>query len=79
MTGEHFLPERVYDQLARELEALAVQQGSRGPLEPETWAIEFLSLAGIWPDSVTPALASAPDTITAGALTDRPCGVSAQG
>ena len=56
MTGEHFLPERVYDQLALELEALAVQQGSRGPLEPETWAIEFLSLAGVWPETVKPAL-----------------------
>ena len=79
MTGEHFLPERVYDQLARELEALAVQQGSRGPLEPETWAIEFLSLANIWPDSVASALDRTPETVTAGTLTDRPCGASAQG
>ena len=65
MTGEHFLPEHVYDRLALELEALAVQQGSRGPLEPETWAIEFLSLANIWPDSVTAALERALDTVTA--------------
>jgi hypothetical protein len=63
VTVDHYLPERVYDRLALEIEALAVQQGSRGPLEPETWAIEFLSLAGIWPDSVSPALT--PETVPA--------------
>ena len=61
MTEEHYLPERVYDRLALELEALAVQQGARGPLEPETWAIEFLSLAGVWPETVRPALT--PETV----------------
>jgi hypothetical protein len=59
VTTEHFLPEHVYDRLALELEALAVQQGARGPLDPKTWAVEFLSLAGVWPDSVKPALETA--------------------
>ena len=69
MTVEHFLPERVYDQLVLELEALAVHlaaSGASGASDPETWAVEFLSLANIWPDSVTPAFERAPDTIAAG-------------
>ncbi|TNC45265.1 hypothetical protein FHG66_20150 [Rubellimicrobium rubrum] len=56
MTTNHFLPEHVYDRLALELEALAVQQGARGPLDPVGWAMEFLSLAGVWPDSVKPTV-----------------------
>ena len=49
VTIEHFIPERAYDQLVRELTALAVQQGRPGP-HAETWAVEFLNLAGVWPD-----------------------------
>jgi hypothetical protein len=51
---EHYLPEHVYDRLALELEALAFQQGSRGPLDPVDWAMEFLSLAGVLPETVRP-------------------------
>jgi hypothetical protein len=76
---EHFLPEHVYDRLALELEALAVHLAAPGAFDPETWAIELLSLAGVWPDSVTPTLESTPDTVTAGSLTDCACSFSAQG
>ncbi|TNC43079.1 hypothetical protein FHG66_21195 [Rubellimicrobium rubrum] len=65
MTGEHFVPEHVYDRLALELEVLAVHLAVPGSPDPETWAIELLSLANIWPDSVTPTLDCAPNIVTA--------------
>ena len=64
MIIEHFIPERAYDQLVRELKALAVQQGRPGP-HAETWAMEFLNHAGVWPDLFASACDNEPSRAAA--------------
>ncbi len=52
-----YLPATLYSRILTELAAVLANQALDRHLDPQTFGVELLGLAGVWPDSCAPVLA----------------------
>ncbi len=51
-TPDHYMPDRAYVRLLEEVATLHASLAHPRHGDPLAWAVEFLGLAGVWPEGI---------------------------